>query len=95
MTGGTRVALGSAAPRDGREYGALIVVEAGATTGYALLVDRSDPFNPVIADERTFTLPSPTVVLWGEWNASPGTVVGPVRRNSIEIIEGCLTLASI
>lgn len=95
MTGGTRVALGAAAPRDGREYGALIVVEAGATTGYALLVDRSDPLNPVIADQRTFTLPSPTVVLWGEWNASPGSAVGPVRRNSIEIIEGCLTLVSI
>ncbi len=68
----TDVALGSTAPRDDRMYEATIIVEAGATTGTARLLDLSDPDNPVVADSRTFTVPSSTGVFFPEVNASPG-----------------------
>lgn len=71
-TGLIRVSLGAAAPRDNRIYEAIFINEAGSPTVYARLNDLSDPNNPVIADERTFTIPSTTGIFFPEVNASPG-----------------------
>jgi uncharacterized repeat protein (TIGR01451 family) len=71
-TGLVRFSLGSAAPRDNRIYEAVMFVEAGSPTVYARLMDLSDPDNPTIADERTFTIPTTTGIYFPEINASPG-----------------------
>lgn len=82
-------ALGSAAPRDGRLYCAWIVLAAGATSGYALLVDMSTPSMPVVADQRTFARGSATT-RFVEVNASPGQVSGPQRTMQVRYIRGTL-----
>ena len=93
MVGVAQTALGGDAPRDGRQYAWLIVHEAGATSSWMALIDRSDRFNPVLVEQGTYTYPfAANVDAWMEINASPTAngVPGPVRRNSIPVVEGCL-----
>lgn len=92
MVGNTLTPLGSAAPRDGREYGVLMVLRAGETDAYMALIDRSDVDNPVLVEEGTYPYPfAANTDAWIEANASPtSTSGGPIRRNRISVIEGCL-----
>lgn len=93
MVGATTTALGAAAPRDGRRYAWLIVHEAGATSSWMALIDVSDRFAPVLVEQGTYVYPfAANTDAWLEVNASPtatGTP-GPVRRNTIPVVEGCL-----
>jgi hypothetical protein len=70
--------LGTAAPRDGRDYYALMSVEAGATTGYSALIDLANRHYPRISHENTaVTLPATGGSTYTiEINASPGPLVG-------------------
>lgn len=68
--------LGTAAPRDARDYYVLMGWEAGATTGYAALIDLANPYVPRLAHEASaFTLPSSGSYTI-EINASPGPLTG-------------------
>ncbi len=70
--------LGTAAPRDARDYYVLMGWEAGATTGYAALIDLDNPYVPRLAHEASaFTLPATGGASYTiEINASPGPLVG-------------------
>jgi hypothetical protein len=68
--------LGTAAPRDARDYYALIAVEAGASTGYAALIDMANRQRPRLAHEAA-SFAVPAAGTYGiEINASPGPGVG-------------------
>lgn len=70
------------APRDGRLYCSLIVVDPGVCsvgtpcTGYALLIDMSVPNGPRTVDQRTFSVINPDT-LFIEINASCCQVSSP------------------
>lgn len=72
----TCTSLGTDAPRDARDYYALISAEAGASVGYAALIDLSNRQRPRLAHEADgFTLPASGT--YGiEINASPGPLTG-------------------
>ena len=94
MVGTVLTPLGATAPRDGREYGVLIVVSSATpATAYMALFDRSDRTAPVLLDEGTYTNPfAADADAWAEANASAtatGTP-GPVRRNTIKVVDGSL-----
>lgn len=96
-TPGSTVALTGTAPTDGRRYDAYLAVEAGSSTGYALLIDLSDPDVPVIADERTFTVPSSSNPKGLELNASPGPAASgqPAVTLRFYLTEGSIVVTSL
>lgn len=92
----TSNAVTGSAPFDGRTYCATISVEdgAGASTGYALLLDMTDPNNPVIADERTFSpTGTNTTTRFLEVNSSPGVVSGDAQTMRVYGVRGALSYA--
>lgn len=68
----TCTALGTAAPRDDRDYCATIVVEDGATTFSATLIDMSVPSAPRVAHAVTGAALPSTGTYGVEINCSPG-----------------------
>lgn len=97
-TPGTTVACTGTAPADARLYDHVIAVAAGSTTGVAVLIDLTDESNPVIADQRTFTVPSPGNAKSAELNRSDiasGTSPGPAVELNVVVFEGSLGVPSL
>lgn len=62
---------------------------SGVCTGYALKIDVSDEANPVVIDERIYTVPSPTLAVGAEFNRSATeTTGGAATEISIYLFEG-------
>jgi hypothetical protein len=78
--GETVACTGAALASDARRYDHVMVVPRqdplGVVWGYALLIDLTDPLNPVVVDERRFVVPAAAEPKGIELNRSPGPGAG-------------------